>query len=365
MARKPFIKVKMLPARHGDCLWVEYGQDSDINRILIDGGPVSTWPALKKQIGNMPAGDKAFELIVLTHVDADHVEGLVRLFAEKPLPISVDNVWFNGWRQMKKHHGLLGPVQGEFLSTLLVDRVPYAWSPDDPVIAVKTRGNLPVQKLDGGMILTILSPNVPKLELMAKTWEKSVRGVGLRPGDLEAAWLKLSSKKKFLPRKGLLGVTDELDSLLEKQFRPDSSRANGSSIAFLAEYAGKSVLFLGDAHPAVITDSIERLCKQRGIDHLPVNAVKISHHGSKGNTTKALLNCIDSKRFLISTNGDQFDHPDKECIARIIDSAPNSTLYFNYKSTFNKFWLSEIRQKSLKYSAITPIGKNGGLTVRI
>src|SRR5215472_7444215 len=101
---EPFLRIELLPARMGDCLWIEYGRGDDIYRILLDGGPVSTFEYIQKRIEEMPEGDQAFELIVLSHVDADHVEGLVRLFAENPLPFVVKKVWFNGWRQMKKSH---------------------------------------------------------------------------------------------------------------------------------------------------------------------------------------------------------------------------------------------------------------------
>src|SRR5262245_51090046 len=144
-----FFHIELLPARHGDCLWIEYGKGRTVHRVLIDGGPVSTYPFLCQRIDKMPAGDRTFELIVLTHVDADHVEGLVRLFADKPLQFNVREVWFNGWRQMNSAHGLLGPLQGEFLSALLVDRVPRAWDARGPALVIPDRGPLPTRTLPG------------------------------------------------------------------------------------------------------------------------------------------------------------------------------------------------------------------------
>src|SRR5690606_3544619 len=106
--------------------------------------------------------------------------------------------------------------------------------------------------------------------------------------------------------------TPELDKLLERQLRIDGAAPNGSSIAFLAEYGGKSCLFLADAHHEVIAASISRLLEQRGQNTLHVDAVKVAHHGSAGNISDNLLALIDSLRFLISTNGAQFGHPDAE-----------------------------------------------------
>lgn len=360
-----FFRIEMLPARHGDCLWIEYGKGKTVNRILIDGGPADTFHYIEKRIAQMPAGDKAFELIVLTHVDADHVEGLVRLFAEKPLPFTVDSVWFNGWRQMEKSNGLLGAMQGEFLSALLARRVPKAWKANSKPMLVPTEGKLPSYTLAGGMKITLLSPNVSKLKKMAKAWKNAVEASGISPGDLEAAWEALAKRKKFVPKKGLLGAAPNLDVLIEKQFVKDQAAPNGSSIAFLAEYGGKSALFLGDAHADVIVDSVRRLCEERGIERLGVNAVKVAHHGSKGNTSVALLKAIESPAYLISTNGDQFEHPDAECIARTIRLGRPQYLFFNYRSEFTKPWLSKASQDKFGYTAKVRAASELQLTISL
>jgi hypothetical protein len=348
---EPFFRIEMLPAQHGDALWIEYGDEGATNRILIDGGPVPTYKFLEQRIGKVPGDERFFELVVLTHVDADHVEGLVRLFAEKPLPFSVDKVIFNGWRQMEKSHGLLGALQGEFLSALLVDRAPHAWDPDAPPWVVLSRGDLPEVELPGGMRLTLLSPSPDKLRAMAADWKKAIAKEGFDPGDLEQAWEALASRKKFLPKKGLLGTSRALDNLLKEQFKIDAAKANGSSVAFLAEYRGKSALLLGDAHPDVVAASLKRLLKKRRQKKLSVGAVKIAHHGSKNNTNEELLALLASPTYLISTNGAQFKHPDKACMARIVKFGKPRTIVFNYRSKFTRPWIAKSAQDRHGYRA--------------
>lgn len=361
---KPFFRIEMLPATYGDCLWIEYGSDDDTHRVLIDGGPVGTYESIARRIDKMPQGERVFELIVLTHVDADHIEGLVRLFADKPLPFVVKNVWFNGWRQMNDTQGLLGAKEGEFLSALLARRVPNdAWSPGSKPWVVPEQGPLPRVTLPGGMIITLLSPTVPKLERMAKKWKAAVEKKGIEPGDLEAAWDLLAKDKKYLPGKGLLGASPNLDTLLKKQFVKDQAAPNGSSIGFLAEYASKSALFLADTHPDVVAASIKRLCEERKIERLKVGAVKVSHHASKANTSDALLRLIDCPSWLVSTNGDKFKHPHKPCMARIIKIARPKKFYFNYETSFTKPWISKTAQKKFKYKAI--VRSKQQLTIRV
>ena len=111
--------------------------------------------------------------------------------------------------------------------------------------------------------------------------------------------------------------------------------------------------------------SIRRLCKARNIKRLEVGAVKIAHHGSKANTDEALLNLIDSRKYLISTNGAQFRHPDKECLARIVKFAKPDEIYFNYRSEFTKRWLAKNAQRKFDYLAIVRGPKRLSLAIKL
>lgn len=352
-----FMRVEMLPALHGDCLLVEYGDAGRTRRLLVDGGPIGAYGELEARLSALPAGDRRFELIVLSHVDTDHIDGLVRLFANpRPWPFVVKDVWFNGWRHLDEAHGLLGGKQGEYFSALLARRLDDGcWNGafDGKAVVVHDNEALPERSLAGDMTLTLLSPTIPKLAKMRDAWRKDIGDV-IEPGDLDAAWELLARQKRYLPGQGLLGSTPELDKLLEKQSRPDNAAANGSSIAFLAEFAGKSCLFLADAHPDAVCASLRRLLQARGLSRLVVDAVKVSHHGSKGNTTDELMSLIESPRFLFSTNGAQFGHPDREAVQRVIARSTRTepTLYFNYVTERNREWKSCDLQRQLKFGVV-------------
>lgn len=367
---KPFMRIEMLPALHGDCLLVEWGDGRRTRRLLIDGGPIGAYSNLKTRLEALPEGDHRLELVVLTHVDTDHIDGLVRLFANpQPWPFVVKEVWFNGWRHLEQARGLLGGKQGEYFSALLDRRLAAGtWNAafgGGPVV-VPDRGALPVHELPGGMRLTLLSPTPAKLAAMRQAWEKDI-GDAIEPGDLDAAWQLLSGQKRYLPPEGLLGTTPELEALLERQSRPDNAKANGSSIAFLAECAGKSCLFLADAHPDAVCASLERLLAERGLERLAVDAVKVAHHGSKGNTTDALMALIESPRFLFSSNGAQFGHPDREAVQRVIarSTHPQPRLCFNYVSDYNREWRSTKRQRELDYRTTYPRSADKPLVIRL
>lgn len=365
-----FLSLEMLPALHGDSLLLAWGDAQRKRRLLVDGGPIGAFGTLRARLDALPAGDRRFELIVLSHVDTDHVDGLVRLFAEpKPWPFVVKDVWFNGWRHMEQAHGLLGGKQGEYFSALLSRRLDAdSWNGafGGEAVVVPDTGPLPERLLSGGLRLTLLSPTPAKLNRMRDAWRKDL-GDAITPGDLDGAWELLATQKRYLPGQGLLGSTPALDALLEKQSRPDKTAANGSSIAFLAEFAGKSVLLLADAHTDVVTASLRRLLQARGLERLPVGAVKLAHHGSKGNVSDELLSLVASPNFLFSSNGAIFRHPDDEAVQRVIARSVQAipTLCFNYRSARNKGWESTAKQEQLGYYTRYPEAVGASMVVNV
>ena len=94
-------RIHMLPARDGDCLIVETGNPADPHRILIDGGRRDTLDAILARIGGWMPRATPVDLMVLTHVDADHVEGLLAYLVTASSP-AVGGIWLNGLNQELK-----------------------------------------------------------------------------------------------------------------------------------------------------------------------------------------------------------------------------------------------------------------------
>jgi hypothetical protein len=269
----------------------------------------------------------------MSHVDTDHIEGVIRLLQDTELRAVFDDIWFNGWRHLlevdrRAEVKVLGGVQGEFLGALLHEQGrPWnqLWS-GGPVF-VPDEGPLPSVTLPGGLQLTLLSPNRDGLERLRPVWKRDVEDAGFAAGDSDAVLEALRGAWWARPRP-TLGTDGTASST-------DSSMANRASIAVLAEFGGRAVILGADAHDDVMTASLRRLRKERGLDGpLPIDAIKLAHHGSKNNTTAQLLAEIRCNQYLFSTDGTRFKHPDSATIKAIIahhqgDARP--ILRFNYR----------------------------------
>lgn len=359
-----FFNVEMFPAFEGDCLLIAYGETGGkTHRVLIDGGRgTQAYKALKARFAELPLEERMLDLMVNTHVDADHIEGLLRLVENTSVEVSYDDIWFNGFDHLTPpppgtNIESFGAKQGErFTKALLERNLPWNIAFEKQSVVVPDNGDLPVKTLPGGMKITLLSPNWEGLTDLKRDWIKECKKAGIIPG-IEARREEIEGLESF----GLLN-TAKVHELAESPYQGDGSAANASSIAFIAEYGGKSVLFAGDAHVETLLPNLARLATPATFD-----ALKVSHHGSKGTVSRDLLAAMTCQTFLISTNGSRHEHPDAEAIARIVTSnqAPKQ-LICNYSSDEMIVWDQRRLRSEFKYEVILPDGQNDGtINVRL
>lgn len=330
--------IQILHASHGDCLFLRHEQDGCIFNLLIDGGPAETFgqlcghaKPLRLLLEELRERNENIDLVIITHVDDDHIGGIIEAMAyEDYLPSLVKEFWFNSY-------GLITPssidsdekinevsgVAGIEAKTSITQGITLEEKLSKLNWYNKVIHNENEPLIRSGLEFTILSPSMKTLQRLANKWERESLQV-----DKKTAKAESDHKYPFT------------HFFSKDRFKSDQSVPNGSSIAFILKIGQKKILLLADSYAS----TVER--KLRSLGYSPDNPlecsmVKISHHGSKGNTSRKLLSLINSKRYVISTDGSIFGHPDKRTIARIISAHDENKIYFNYESVVRSVLLPE------------------------
>ncbi len=317
-------QIKVLKAYHGDCILIKtFDSEGNPYNVLVDGGPSNTFKYfLKKELIDIAI----IHLLILTHIDSDHIGGLIRFLKNSLFDkIKVEKYWINGANLLRISTGeKISYNQGITLEELLLKKnVPMERWKDQVYSGA-------VLELNEGINFKVLSPTKEILDSLYKKWpevskeiEKEYKKVDISSGDPPS---QLS--------KGELSKLADVPFKASKSIKGDL--ANSSSIALLLELTDCSILLLGDSRAEVIEQALRDLEYDED-NPLQVDYVKVSHHGSKNNTSCELMNLIDSQNFIISTNGGSSHHrlPDREVIARIIfhskrDQDKKRTIFFNY-----------------------------------
>lgn len=358
------IDIKMFPAKSGDCFFIEFMKEDF--RILIDGGYAETYhellgPFLKK----LNAKGKHINLMIITHIDQDHINGIKALLqdngnARRPNMISIDEVWFNGFRhlgvlreqkeipfyeknilQMMANQNNI-PIhndgshdisfkQGESVADLLIKNN-YNWntSVNGNSICV----NMLEQIQFGNVIIKILNPTQTTLNELAENWITSLKsrcrpviindnhlfddafeGAYINEHDDWVTIVKEISYNNNIQEYDWKTLAEQPDETM------DTKLANCSSIAVLISYNNRTLLFPGDC-------AIDRFS-----EYLPekIDIVKLPHHGSGKNITKQFIRRTDVAYYLISTDGRHTGHPSQVIIANILTKSPgNAQIIKNY-----------------------------------
>lgn len=338
------IKLTMLPADDGDCLLLEYGAGTQTRRILVDGGRARTYPQIKATLAGLGG---TIDLLVVTHIDQDHILGVLAMLSDPQRSVQFRDVWFNGYDELLDS-GLekFGARDGELLTSALVDQcIPWNAAAGGRSIEV----GRPLAWFDDGSRLTLLSPDRAQLAALAPTWVSECARNGIIPG--RPATPEPPGLESFGPL--------DVEAAATTPFDPDPSPTNRTSIAFLFEYEGKRLLLTGDASDGRLVDSLRDLASAEG-GRLHVDALKVAHHGSDHNLSNDLLALLDCPRYLISTSGARHNHPNDIAIARILkNGGTHKELIFNYRTRGELWDLPGLKAK-YGYTVLTPAAQADG-----
>lgn len=332
LMKKKQARLYALPAGQGDCLLFQFeNNEKEFRHILVDGGNRTKieFNKLKKNIIEIlkEGDDGNIDLLVVTHSDDDHISGVLKMLADHELNQKIKKIWFNSEKNINDYfktnftgsqkYEILESTKGISKSSRNQDHDLYQllkndkrWS-EEVIIAGK-------EELIENLKITVLSPSIEKLRILNEYWPKM-------PLTGERKIEKSSSKKGFDHD---LSYENFLNNLYK--FEEDTAEVNGSSVALLLEWETKKILLLSDAHPSVIVESLNKINEGKRIK---IDALKVSHHGSRKNTNDELLNLLECENFIISSNANKSHyHPDKEALCRILKNKglDKTKFYFTY-----------------------------------
>jgi len=358
--------LEALPAEEGDCLLLHWGTKKKPKIALIDGGPGRVYenhlrPRLDELVANLGVDQLPLELVMVSHMDSDHIVGIKKLLSA--LKREIDNnapaasrtirmtrLWLNVFNDV------LGDSVDGYYDTLtanlqasvnskpspeLIKRLEKKFLDKDEdedeaefdarniaaVLAGHGEGRSVRDDhrflLEQGQTATLNHPFASKDgKPTLITLEKTPKPLALSdlkititgPADTEIQKLQ-EEFDKYIEEKGLTA-----ESVLAAY--ADKSVKNLSSIVCYVEFgkgaARKTMLLTGDARGDLI---IEGLKKKKLLKNgkLVVDVFKVPHHGSDNNAEPELFEQIIADTYVLSGDG-QHGNPERATLGWITDA---------------------------------------------
>lgn len=341
-------RLKVVQAFHGDCLIVVYGSEDEPRYMLVDGGPSGTYEKhLKGELTAIKAAGGQLDLIVLSHVDDDHVNGLLDMMEELieqrgsglPETIAAAGLWHNSFADT------LGPAAEATLTEgMETSALPFGAMPAAEFTALSIRQGssltddahdllIPINnafsETEDGLVtadnvdepltldnieVQIVGPTRIALEELREDWEE---------------WLEKQKKAEAALADSAPGTLADMDGAA---LDLDDSVPNLSSIMLLIASGGKRLLLtgdgLGDHLLAGLADA--GLLDAQGAIH--VDIFKLPHHGSERNVTAELFEKITAETYLFCADG-KHDNPDIQTLEWLVEAAVKQGRSFNIVAT--------------------------------
>lgn len=377
--------VKSFLAKYGDSFFINIEYKNKSYNILIDCGFKDTYiNYIRKELDNI----KTLDLLVLTHIDDDHINGAIELLKDNDLKekIELKNIWFNDLYKIAKNkfskHKInsdiyavdkeevfseeIGFKRAKTLSNYIYEsKYNDVWNKHKEVIQCEKRLYEELYPIDKELKFVLLSPTVNNIEELLNKWIKEFKidmnNLVIDNKILNSFYGCFNYHDRYseIFNEECSNNKINIEELAEKEFLRNSVE-NNSSIAFFIEVDEERFLFLGDANSKDIKKSLRQYKEVNGIEIIKFNLVKLSHHGSKFNIDSEFFELFYSDKYLISTNGDRHNHPDIECISKIVVKQKEfKKLYFNYNiKKIIKIFENEELKKKYNYEIIMPEENN-------
>ena len=352
--------LEALRAKFGDSLILHSGTARRPQLTVIDGGPPGVYndalrprlEAIRAERGLDARTPLDVELMMVSHIDDDHVAGLLELARKlnqrresgQPLPWKIRRFWHNSFDDILDNDDLQVGGSGSAMNTASLEEF---LAPEGSLILASVKQGRDLRKVLDALSL---GGNAPFKGLVLGTNPAKVVTVGdlkmtvVGPRKTELTALQQKWNTEIAP---LLKKERSRGRLAEIAAYVDDSVHNLSSIVVLVESQRKRILLTGDGRGDHTLDGLKsaKLLKK---GKLAVDVLKVPHHGSSRNVEKGYFETIVAKHYVVSADG-KHDNPDIETLEMISAARPDDafTIYLTYP--LDKFAVGKIGQKIRKF----------------
>lgn len=316
--------IHAIDAAEGDCLLLE----SDGVFALIDGGIAGNYEAnVQPYLAQAISAGSRLEAIIVSHVDADHITGVLDLLAdieraradgEPRDPVQVGDLWHNSFGTT------LETAKGDLFANLQAmmsqaGRANFASATGSVALLGISQGvrlqrmaaqlGIPLNSFFGGQRIT-------QEEALGRQWSLGgAKFVVAGPTtanlkELQDDWIKWIERNM-----DAFALGDPVGMA-----NADRSVPNLSSIVLFGTTPDGDILLTGDARGDHILQGLEQNgVIDPGAEH-HLRLLKVQHHGSDKNAARDYFERLPADIYLFSANG-KYGNPDREVLATIVDLA--------------------------------------------
>jgi beta-lactamase superfamily II metal-dependent hydrolase len=340
-------KLHVVQAQFGDGLVLSFGSRAKPRHILVDGGPSGNYTAdLEPALGEIVGQGGKIDLVVLSHVDNDHLIGVLDLFAaveddeisgRKPR-VRIGGLWHNSF---ERSIDPTGEVSRQMQAVMMVAGAASVTMPmaADAFYGIRegNRLRLMARKLkiptNKGFKDDLLLVETAKLPIKFGLLEMRIAG----PSTANLAALR-NEWLNWLEETAQNAASNPAAAAMA-----DKSVPNLSSIVLLARCDGKTILLTGDARGDHIIEGL-KTAKLAKNGKLHVDVLKVQHHGSDRNTTRGFFDAITADTYVVSANG-RYGNPDFDTLRWIVEGARDRHRTITFVVTNETDATKELRKK--------------------
>ena len=363
------MKLTVFQSADGDCLLL---RGADGRTILVDGGrPESYSQHVAPSVAAMRKQGNGLDVIYVSHIDADHITGVLQLLDDEvawrvhefqlangnashkkpaaPRPPEVRGIWHNAFHEQtglntqeiedmlaasarvllgasdpklrrtgEDHANLASSVrQAIQVSRRIGDeqlRIPLNEPAAGKLMLVRDDAS---SFLLGGMRLSIIGPFKADLDRLRGEWNDWLEANTV---SLKALGEEARRDEERLAGTGVDSIARPLAILAAELGRRDKVTApNLASLMLYVEEGTRSILLTGDGHCADILKGLEHAGKLDNGGTIHVDVLKVQHHGSEHNTDAPFCRRVTADHYVFCGNGEH-QNPDLAIVKCFIDS---------------------------------------------